>query len=481
MAEYKLFLHRVGLVAIVQLFTSLSGIILLPILAKNLLIEEYGIWAQVMVTIGIFPGIVMFGLPYTMVRFLSGLKTQEDIQETFYSIFFLVVFTSGIASLLFFIFSETIASILFDKNVFVVKILSLIVFIECLNSLFTNYLRARQRIKSYSLCIFFKTTIQISIVSFFVIMGYGISGAITGVLITQIVLFCYIFRQIILDIGIRPPKFKNMKEYLKFGVPTVPGNFSSWIVNSSDRYVIGILLGTASVGYYSPGYTLGNIISMFFAPLSFLLPVTLSKSYDENDLEEVIKILSYSFKYLMTIAIPATFGISILSKPILTILSTPEIASQGYLITPFVALGALLLGVYGIIVQVLVLEKRTLITGKIWIIAAILNLLLNFVFIPYFGIVGAAITTLIAFTISLILTMHYSFKFLKFDVNLEFILKSVVSSILMSYIIYLLNPEGLISILLTIGVCASVYFIVLYSLKGFDKNEFELLYNIIKH
>ena len=481
MAEYKLLFQRVGLIGIIQLLTSLSGIILLPILTKNLPIEEYGMWAQIMVTIGMFPGLLMLGLPYTMVRFLPALKKQVDIQEVFYSILFLVFLTSGTASLLFYIFSRTIASMLFDNNVVVVQALSLLIFIECFNSLFMNYFRARQRIKRYSLSILLKTTLELFIVSFLVLVGEGIPGAISGLLAADIIIFLFLSYLIVSEIGIRKPEFKNIKEYLRFGIPTVPGNFSTWIVNSSDRYVIGILLGTAFVGYYSPGYALGSLIGIFFAPLSFLLPATLSKSYDENDLNEVKKLLSYSFKYLMIISIPSVFGVSFLSKPILTLLSTPEIASQGYLVTPFVALSTLLVGVYGIIAQILVLEKRTLITGKIWIIAAILNLLLNLVFIPYFGIVGAAITTLIAFSIGLILTMYYSFKFLNFDVNLELILKSVVSSILMSYIVFLLKPEGLIPILLTIGICASVYFIVLHSLKGFTKSEFKLLYNIIKH
>lgn len=481
MTEYKLFFQRVGLIGVVQLLTSLSGIILLPTLTKNLPIEEYGIWVQIMVTIAIFPGLVTLGLPYTMVRFLPALKKQADIQETFYSIFFLVVITSGTASLLLYIFSNTIASILFDSRVFVVKILSLVIFIECSNFLFINYLRAKQRIKRYSLSILLKTLLEISIVSFLVLLGEGIPAAITGLLTADIIIFLFLFYLIISEIGIRKPEFKNIKEYLDFGMPTVAGNFSNWIVNFSDRYLIGILLGTSFVGYYSPGYALGSLIGIFFAPLSFLLPSTLSKSYDEKDLAEVKKILSYSFKYLMIISIPSTFGVSFLSKPILTLLSTSEIASQGYLVTPFVALSTLLVGVYGIIAQVLVLEKRTLISSKIWTIAATLNLLLNFVFIPYFGIVGAAITTLIAFTISIILTIYYSFKFFRFDIDLELILKSIASSILMSYVIYLLNPEGLIPVLLTIGICAPAYFIFLYFLNGFNKGEFKLLYNIMKH
>jgi Membrane protein involved in the export of O-antigen and teichoic acid len=481
MSEYKLLLQRVGLIGVVQLLISLNGIILLPILTKKLPIEEYGIWAQIMATIGIFPGLTMLGLSYTMVRFLPSLKNLKDIQETFYSIFFLIVFTSGTASLLFYIFSSKIASVLFDNNVYVAKIMSLILFIECINSLFMDYLRARQRIKNYSLILSLKIIFEISIVSYLVLVGKGILGATIGLLIIKIIIFLFIYYFIISDIGIGKPKFKNIKEYLKFGLPTVPGNFSSWITNSSDRYAIGILMGTAFVGYYSPGYALGGLVGVFFAPLSFLLPATLSKSYDENNFEDVKNILSYSFKYLMAISIPATFGISLLSKPILTILTTPEIASQGYLITPFVALSTLFGGIYGIIVQILVLEKKTQSTAKIWTIAATLNLVLNFVFIPFFGIVGAAITTLIAFTISLILTIYCSFKFLIFDLNLKFLLKSVASSLLMCPIIYLLSPEGLISIIFTIGICTPVYFIFLYLLKGFNRGELKLLYGIVKH
>ena len=61
---------------------------------------------------------------------------------------------------------------------------------------------------------------------------------------------------IITNIGFKIPKFENMMEFLSFGLPTIPANLSSWLVDSSDRYVIGILLGSAFVGYYSPGYTL---------------------------------------------------------------------------------------------------------------------------------------------------------------------------------------------------------------------------------
>jgi O-antigen/teichoic acid export membrane protein len=243
------------------------------------------------------------------------------------------------------------------------------------------------------------------------------------------------------------------------------------VVNSSDRYVIGILLGASSVGYYSPGYSLGGIVRMFVSPLSFLLPSILSENYDKNQIENVKHILGYSFKYFMIIAIPATFGLSLLSKPLLTILSTPEIAEKGYLITPFVAVSMLIFGAYTLILQIIILEKQTHISGKVWIIAAILNLGLNFLLVPYIGIIGAAFTTLLAFGFSFLITFIYSSKMLPFDMSLRPILKSLFSSSVMAIPIIIYEPTGLHNILMIIAFCAAIYFVLMYALKTFREEE----------
>jgi len=173
----------------------------------------------------------------------------------------------------------------------------------------------------------------------------------------------------------------------------------------------------------------------------------------------------------LALAIPSVLGLSLLSKPLLTILSTPEIASQGYLITPFVAVSGLLFGASAVIVQIIVLEKKTKILGTIWIIAAILNLGLNIIIVPYIGILGAAITTLFAFAVALILISFYSFKYFKFDIDFRFILKSVFASIVMSLVIIKWDPIGALNVLIVIGVCTGVYAAILLFLKGVKKEE----------
>ena len=312
---------------------------------------------------------------------------------------------------------------------------------------------------------------MVVLVAYFVLSGYGIFGAVIGFLISSLVLFLIQASLIVSEIGIKIPKFAHIQEYLAFSLPIVPTILSHWVVNSSDRYVIGIFLGTAFVGYYSAGYALGSIIGLLMAPLIFMLPAVLSKYYDENNMKEVKTVLNYSLKYFLLLAIPSTFGLSLLSKPLLTILSTPEIASQGYLITPFVAVSTLLFGAYAVIAQILGLKKKTKIAGAIWIMAAILNLGLNLIFVPYIGILGAAITTLIAFALAFILITYYSFKCFTFAVDLRFISKSIFASVIMSLVIVKWAPTGILNVLIIVGVCAVVYATILLLLGGIKKEE----------
>lgn len=480
MSEYILFARRIALVGLTNILVALSGILLIPILTKTLSIEEYGIWVQIIVTVGLVPSIVMLGLPYTMVRFLAGAKKLEEIQEGFYLIAFIILITSTVASSLLFLFSNSIAAILLDKNVTIVKLLSIIILIECFNSLLVNFFRTFQQIRRYSIFVIIKTYSQLIVVGYFVLSGYGIVGAVYGILITDFIAFLSMATLIISEIGFKIPDFANVREYLSFGLPTIPGSLSSWVITSSDRYVIGIILGTSFVGYYSPGYALGSIMNMFMAPLGLLLPAILSRYYDDKNLGAVKLILKYSLKYFLLLAIPSAFGLSLLSKPILEILSTPEIALEGYLITPFVALSTVFFGAIAVINHILVLEKRTAITGSIYILAALLNLILNLILIPYVGILGAAIATLMAYLLLFVIGTYYSFKYLKFDIDFYFILKSFLAAIVMSFVILSWNPEGLADVLITVGVCAVVYAVVLLLFKGMTREELIFFKNLLR-
>jgi O-antigen/teichoic acid export membrane protein len=180
------------------------------------------------------------------------------------------------------------------------------------------------------------------------------------------------------------------------------------------------------------------------------------------------------------IALPCVFAVSILSKPLLLVLTTQQIATNGYLVTPLVAAGTALVGAYTTLVMIIALQKKTVVIGTIWVLSAVLNFGLNLVLIPYLGLVGAALTTFLAFLLAFVLTATYSLRYFKFDLSKAFIMKSVCGASIMALFLLLWNPSGLLSILLSIALAAVVYLAILLALRGFTIQEFKLIYEIYR-
>jgi O-antigen/teichoic acid export membrane protein len=480
MREHTLTARRLGLSAVIGPLVTLSNIILLPILTKSLAIADYGAWALIMITIGIVPALVTLGLPSAMIRFGAALKDKRDIQEMFYSMGFVVLVTSSIVSGLLFLFVPQIAASLFGNNLTIALLLIPNILIASLVYFVTPYFLTFQQIKNYTFLSLFNAYLNTGLIAYFVLSGHGLGGAVVALLIQQLVGFSLMMYLIIAQIGFAIPKFVHMRRNLAYGLPLVSGILSSWVVNSSDRYLIALLLGTAAVGYYSPGYTVGTTVSLISAPLAMLLPAVLSKHYDENNVADVRTIMTYSLKYYAGIALPYVFTLSVLSKPLLLVLSTPQIAANGYLVTPFVAAGTALFGAYTVLVMIIALKKKTAVVGMIWILSAVLNFGLNLVLIPYLGLVGAALTTFLAFLIAFVLTTLYSFRYFTFDLNGGFIVKSVCGSGIVALFLLLWNPAGLFSIVVSIAFAAIIYLSIMLALRGFTIQEFKRIYSIYK-
>jgi O-antigen/teichoic acid export membrane protein len=470
-SDYELLVKRIGLTGLANLVVALSPVLLLPILTKILTIQEYGIWTLIVVTAGFVPMLVTLGLPAAMIRFLAPVKNEDDIREGYYSIALVVLGAGFVASLFLLVFGQSIAANLFGNNRTVAFLLPLITFVASYNVVPQTYFRTFQQAKRYSIVLFLQAVLYVMLVPAFVVFGLGIVGAAFGYLINLVFVSLISTYYVLRDIGVTLPSFAELKAYLKYGLPFVPSSVSNWALNVSDRYIITFFLGVAWVGYYSPGYSLGMTITIIATPLLILLPTAVYEHYDANRIAEVKTIMRYSVKYFLAVAVPAAFVLSILSKPILMVLSTPEIATNGYLITPFTALSAVLFGVFSILSIVLTFEKRTAVIGTMWILAAVLNIGLNLVLVPYWGIMAAALTTLLGYGFVFGVTAIYSVRNMRLDVDFGFILKSIFASIVISSFVLVWHASGFLNISALIVICAVAYTAILFVLKGFTASE----------
>jgi len=180
----------------------------------------------------------------------------------------------------------------------------------------------------------------------------------------------------------------------------------------------------------------------------------------------------------MMLAIPSAFGLSILALPLLRILTTPEFTS-GSSILPLLASGLVAYGFYQVCLYIIRLVKKTQLEAYLLGISATLNIGLNLLLIPRVGILGAAVGTLVAYGALGVLTILVSFRYLRFDIGIFFITKSILASAMMLPFIKLLDPSSVAEVMISTIFGGIIYFVVLFLLRGFNKAELVLVKDIL--
>lgn len=479
--QYTIYTRQIGYVIGSEILFLLLNFILFPILTKGLGITLYGTWSLILATIALIVPFAGLGLSGATVRLLAGEKDRGIIRDDFLSMFS-ITFASGAAfSVALFLVSDYLAVSIFkdiNSSLFI-KVASALILLESISVLPGSLLRAFRKIGLSEVIKIFTQILRFSLIAAAIFLGYKLWGVITAVVIYTIISTLVTLFIVLRDTGVQLPRFSRIKAHLRYGVPLTPNSALMWIINVSDRYIISYFMGTAFTGIYSAAYALGYYASFLLGPLGWVLAPTVIKSYDEGNLGETRTYLKYSLRYFMMIAIPSAFGLSILAKPILQILTTPEFV-PGSNVVLFVAFGAVLFAFYSICGTIIALTYKTELLVMLLGIAATLNIILNLILIPRMGIMGAAVATLVAYGVLGILTLIVTRKYLKFDISVPFMLKSVFSSAIMVLCIWLINPQSIALVIISILAGILIYFVVLLLIKGLSREEIAFFINFVK-
>ncbi|MDI9395748.1 MAG: flippase [Euryarchaeota archaeon] len=474
--SYQKFARDVGFIGVVQILTSLSTFFLLPIITKTLGTYDYGLWAQINITVSLISSLALMGLSMSFVRFLSSETDKDQIREAVYSILFFVTVSGFLASLILYIFAEPLATFGFKdpEASYFIQAGSLLILVNAVESISLFYFRIFRQIEKFSYFTFFETFGKLIFILIFIKMGYGLLGVIAATLMVQGLIFLITLIIIISQIGFVIPRFTYIREYLQFSLPLTPNSFIRWITESSDRYMVTYFLGLGSVGVYSAACSIGNLIQFFVNPLQLILFPELSKLFDQNKMAEVRIYMSHSLRYFLIIAIPAAFGLSALAKPLIAVLTTKDFIS-GWFVIPIIAFAGLMAGIFQIFVNTMFLIKETKPATYINIIAAVINVLLNLILIPSIGILGAAISTLVSYCLMAAFCVHISLKHFKLDFYYLDIAKSILSSTAMYFFVSSFTISGTLDLFEAVGAGILIYLLVMFLLGGFTDHEISLI------
>lgn len=488
MHSYRKFVKDNLMVTVGHILIYAKGIILLPILIKNIGPSLYGSYVLLVMGMGFISGISTFGVGFKFKRFMPSTEDTIERRSLFYPQLFFQLITAFVVSLLLIISSNFIKTAIFKNQVdFSMYLVGFILISYVLCSVSTDFFRYTHRMNYFTIA----TTLGPYLMILFMVMAIYIfhkktlNSLLLAYLSSLILIATPLLIKICKEIGFKLVGFpiRNIVEDIRLGFPLVLSYVVDFILSGSDRYVIAILISTTAVGYYSPAYMLGSLIILFPKVLGVVLPPLLSRATDKGRDNEVKSLVNYSIKLFLLIVIPFIAGSYVLSKPLLELLANKEVASAAYLATPIIAGGILFYGLNLILSNILFVRLKTKIMFGVNVLSAMLNLLLNIIFIYIFrNILVAAVTTLVSYLVSFIILNVKVKEYLEVDYNLQVVLKSLLSSIFMGFILYytkLVFGASINVLLLSIFISLITYIALLLVFKTFNIKELSFARNYI--
>lgn len=270
-------------------------------------------------------------------------------------------------------------------------------------------------------------------------------------------------------------KFKfiiNISEY-KYLISSAWPFFFSGIFATINSNIATLMLGFMrsdyEIGIYNSVYKIVNVFIMVAGLLFTPVYPLLIKYYNENKILKLNVLINNLRKIIYIISIPLVFAAFILNKEIIITLYGDKYKGASFVFTILIIYVAILFvrEIYGYSLSAWNLQKKYM---NIVLISSFYNIISNVIFIKKFGIQGAALNTLISEIINLILMFKVSRSNVKIKYKNSFIFKIVASSIVMSFVIYLIKyitSNGII--LSAIGIVA--YFAMLFICKVVTINE----------
>ncbi|MBR5515227.1 MAG: oligosaccharide flippase family protein [Clostridia bacterium] len=216
---------------------------------------------------------------------------------------------------------------------------------------------------------------------------------------TVIFLFLYI------SITVKGKHFFDKKYWLyalKFNIPLVPHYLSQIVLNQSDKLMIAGICGEAQTAYYSVAYTLAMVLQILNTSISGTMNPWIYRSIKNNKVEQIGKV-----SYIILVLIAVSNLLVIAAAPEFLLLLAPENYGAAIWVIPPVTASVYFMFLYNLFATYEYYYEQTYFVMIASVSGAVLNIILNYIFISKYGFLAAGYTTLTCYILYSL--AHYLF------------------------------------------------------------------------
>jgi len=407
------------------MLAALAGIITFPLLTRSLSVAEYGILGLITSSLTLFVAVGKLGMQHAVIRYYAQIKNANisfnllQMNSTVSMMFFcFAFFTASLWLIIGYVFMPRLSDFNNISELFLIA--SGIVFLRLMGSGFMNFLRAQQRSAIVGFTQILTRYLYLAIVLGLMFIGQiNVAFVLFAMLVAEIIGVSFAAKNYWPDFQFKlaavvVPLGKTM---LVYGMPLMLLESLGLVMRLSDRYIIQAILDENALGQYSASYNLTAYLDVI---LLGALVQAIKPHYMqlwEGEGKDTTKVfLEGGFHMYLVLGIPFITLFSLVAPHLLNFLASPKY-SPGTIVIPFVAFSFLLDGSMHFLAAGLYIKKNTKVLMFWGVIATVLNLSLNMLAIPAYGILGAAVVTIISYFVFMIGVSLRAFKFLPFNIN----------------------------------------------------------------
>jgi len=458
------------------------------VLVRNVSVADYGIFSIALAVVGLVTVFSELGLQGGIIRNIAFFRGKQDAGMVLGVIF--SAFQLGALASLFLFAVLFLLSGFLSLNVFhnaalslVLKVLlvaaPLTVVVDFLSAVFRGLGRAEG--------VFFYDFLLnlVKIASFLVVAFLGLSffGMVYAYLFSFVfvallfVLYSFMKLPSLVDFGVR--KVMQRRNLLLFSVPLLAQAVMGMIMEWSDTLMIGYFMSAESVGVYNMAMPVSKLVPLFLVALVFFYVPVASGFFAKNLLSEVRRLYAVLTKWVFSFSLPLFLVVFLFPDALLQILFNTA-SPEASLSLRILSLGFFVHVVMGPTASTLVVFGRTKTIMAFSVFAGLLNVLLNFVLIPRFGIVGAAAALSVSFVLMHAFYLLVLFSRFRIQPFTGKYLRPFVSSVLCVAVVYYFTKSlfafpPLWLILLMFIVFLLVYALCVLLTRSFDDEDLMIL------
>ncbi len=494
MTDYKRQVIRATL--IMSIFLVLSNLFQYLIrftLARNLTSSQYGLVYSAVALLGLVSIFQHLGMTEALIKYVSEFKSRKlirKIKDTIYTVFLFQQTSAILLCIVGFILADFLSANYFriHESKTILYLLSFFIILTPFDLVLGSTLIGYKRNDLYAIQSFLKYLGLLIFTYIFIKLQFSIYSLFIAYIISYFfippIFLAIIYNKVFYQLKKIKSRLNNKltRKIIKFSSAVMITSTVGLLINYTDTIMLTIMTNLSQVGLYNTAAPLSRIF-LILSEITVIIILPLSSELwiiKKEYLSQGVKIL---YKYVALLTIPI----------VILIISFPELIIStlfGYkYIEASNALRILLIGSFfltfaNINTSIISGIGKPRINMAIVIIGAIINIIGNLILIPRLNIVGASISTSLAF----IFIFLFSFYYIKNKLKINFLIKSMLKLFLLILILlaslFYINKFIIISfninLILIILAFFTIYLIMILILNIIDLNEIKEIINNIR-